>query len=299
MRIAQSRDQKIKMLVHGVQAGFIFLEGCLTLSVMTKSGGIGRAVGYTFGLCFLSVPALIYQVMVPMWTRAWRFANVYAYVFIDVLFSIFWLASFASIAAWNATGLSKDKSSSSNSPIKSSDGTCSYFAYGSPSKCEVSRAAVGFGVIICLLFIATTALGMKGVFEYRRTGIMPNGNVRVHGQGQWYGGEDQDKDTWNTNIDEHDPTRPSDVESRHENGESFHHHQTGYGQVPQADEEIHEQFDPHPGRPLSYGSTSSLSVAPPAYDPTAAPSALSPNVYEDTSGGRVHFPVGNYSEAFR
>jgi len=238
--------------------------------------------------------------MVPMWTRAWRFANVYAYVTIDILYSIFWLASFASIAAWNATGLSKGKSSSSDSPTTSSDGTCSSFAYGSSSKCEVSKASVGFGVVICLLFISTTALGMKGVFESKRSGSMPNGNSRVHNQAQWLGGEDQDKDTWNTNMDEHDPTtRPSDVENSPANGELFHSLQTGYGQVPQADEEAHEQFDPHPGRPLSYGSESNLSISPPAYDPMAAPSALSPGAYDDAPVGRVHFPTENYSEAFR
>jgi len=58
MRIAQSRDQKIKALVHGIQAGFIFLEGCLVLAIMTKSGGIGRAVGYTFGLVFATLGAI-------------------------------------------------------------------------------------------------------------------------------------------------------------------------------------------------------------------------------------------------
>lgn len=38
--------------------------------------------------CFLTIPALLYLVMVPMWTRTVRFANAYAYALIDILYTV-------------------------------------------------------------------------------------------------------------------------------------------------------------------------------------------------------------------
>ena len=111
------------------------------------------------------------------------------------------------------------------------------------------------------------------------------------------------KDIWNTNTDELDPSR----ESRENPFDERH----AYGQVSQTDlnhgivSAVNSSDDvrsvsAHPGRPLSYGSSTNLSIAPPAiYVETEAPSALSPNGYEQTPGGRFSFPNGNYNEAFR
>lgn len=37
--------------------------------------------------CFLSIPAIIYLVMVPMWSRTKKFANAYAFVAVDILYT--------------------------------------------------------------------------------------------------------------------------------------------------------------------------------------------------------------------
>lgn len=50
MRIPQTREQKIKAILHGAQAVFIFVAGCLTLAVMTKPGGLSGETGYMFAL---------------------------------------------------------------------------------------------------------------------------------------------------------------------------------------------------------------------------------------------------------
>ena len=247
-----------------------------------------------------------------MWTRAWRFANVYAYASIDIAFTILWFAAFVAVASWNSHGINQGEKDNNTSDGKNKGGNCDNFAYGSAQKCEVSRASVGFGVIICLLFGATTALSLMGVFKYRRTGIMPNGNSRVHGQAEQLA-EDPHKDPWNANTDELDPehedpfTDPRD--ERH-----------AYGQVPQEDaeqgvglllnsdrtghsntshdENLGESGEPHPGRPVSY-SSSTLSVAPPQYEEHVASSALSPGGYEHSPAGRVAFPSANYDTAYR
>jgi hypothetical protein len=50
MRIPQTKPQKLKALVHAVQALFIFVAGCLSLAVLTMSGGSSGTMGYMFGL---------------------------------------------------------------------------------------------------------------------------------------------------------------------------------------------------------------------------------------------------------
>jgi hypothetical protein len=268
-----------------------------------------------------------------MWTRAWRFANVYAYAAIDLLYTLLWFAAFIAVAVWQAGGV-KDKPSNKNNSRDDSNkkpsnesGSCSNFAYGSASKCEVAKASVGFGVIVFLLFAVTSAISVRDVLTYRKTGIMPNGNTRTHGQAEQVG-EDPNKDAWSTNTDELDQNHPSNRPST--SPEHDVDPRRAYGQIPEDEDQqnlLHrsslQHEDPfqdthsmtehgmHPGRPASFHSATSagLSIAPPpsyherppngdaALSPTGyvAPSALSPSDYEQTSGGRINFPQGNYS----
>ncbi|KAF2766807.1 hypothetical protein EJ03DRAFT_251257, partial [Teratosphaeria nubilosa] len=165
-----------KSIIHGVQASFIFITGCLSLAVLTMSGGTSGTTGFMFGLCFLSIIPLAYLVMVPIWTRAWKLANVYAYATLDILFAILWFAAFVAVAAWTNYGKTHPRSSDSDSGSSDSAKGCSNFAFGSRSKCQTSEATIGFAVIVFVLWCGTSYLSMKAVFEFRRTGIMPNGN---------------------------------------------------------------------------------------------------------------------------
>ena len=259
--------------------------------------------------------------MVPMWTRAWRFANVYAYTTLDLLFAVLWFAAFISVSTWEAQGIREGVNKGKDN--QKEDGSCSHFAYGSEAKCNTSKASVGFGVVIFLTFAVTSAISIHGLLKYRKTGIMPYGTSGNHGKAEQL--EDPNKDAWSSNIDELDPSHPADRESEDEPDQ-----RRAYGQIP-ADEEAEQsllqrptsQEDPfqdvhsthtltedgvHPGRPLSYESNTNLTIAPPSYheqappandralSPTGyiAPSALSPSDYEQTPGGRVNFPQGNY-----
>lgn len=48
---------------------------------------------HMFLQCFVTLPALIYLVMVPMWSRAQKFANAYAFAALDVLYTSAYFAS--------------------------------------------------------------------------------------------------------------------------------------------------------------------------------------------------------------
>lgn len=73
--------------------------------------------------CFLSVPPIIYQTMTPRFERSRKWANPYAFASLDLLYTFFWLTAFASLAAYNSTGL----------------------CFGA---CDVSKACVGMGFFI-------------------------------------------------------------------------------------------------------------------------------------------------------
>lgn len=61
MRIQQTKNQKIKAIVHFTQAFFIFIAGCLALAVLTKDGGTGAQIGYYFALVRLQTLDILEQ----------------------------------------------------------------------------------------------------------------------------------------------------------------------------------------------------------------------------------------------
>ena len=79
--------------------------------------------------------------MVPVWPRAKRFANAYAFAALDVFSTIFWLSAFASVIAWNNAG----KSAGAQKKKLPAPGNCTTFDYGSERKCKLSGATAGLG----------------------------------------------------------------------------------------------------------------------------------------------------------
>lgn len=113
--------------------------------------------------CWFSIPGLVYLVAVPIWPRARRFGNVYAFASVDMLYAILWFAAWVCVASYVAQGKAEgkdsdsDKKSDSSSNNKqtratnsdsSSKGGCDNWKYGSAAKCKISTATVIFGVVI-------------------------------------------------------------------------------------------------------------------------------------------------------
>ncbi|KAJ9631818.1 hypothetical protein H2203_000218 [Taxawa tesnikishii (nom. ined.)] len=210
--------------------------------------------------------------MVPAWTRAWRFASPYAYAVLDILFAILWFAAFISVATWNSAGIHqgvKDKKPSNDS------GSCSTFAYGSEAKCEVSKATVGLGVVLCITFILTGWISSYNGWRYFRTGELP-GNPHAYENPASI--EAQTKDAWSTDVDEIDQDDHAESHRAASRQDDEHH--------------LLESTDTnegrHPGRQLSYGGESHIE-----YDGRLTPSAISPVAQENQT--HVHMPSGNYS----
>lgn len=102
--------------------------------------------------------------MVPMWSRARRFANVYAFASVDSLAVILWLSAWAAVASYVSSGKGKGTGKGSG---------CDNFKYGSAGRCELGEAIIFFGVVEMLLFIATAVISLRAVMTFKRTGMMP------------------------------------------------------------------------------------------------------------------------------
>lgn len=83
--------------------------------------------------------------MVPMWSRAARFANAYAFLSIDAVYTVLWFAAFISIAMWNSKGLREGAKEENGDE---DNGNCTTFKFGPEAKCKLSRATVGMGAVV-------------------------------------------------------------------------------------------------------------------------------------------------------
>ncbi|KAJ5223500.1 hypothetical protein N7468_008042 [Penicillium chermesinum] len=169
-RLSGGNLGRTKNIIHFSQAFIIFIAWALTIAIWTKGGGVdGRTVFY-WVLCWISVPGLIYLTAVPMWPRARRFGNVYAFATVDILYAIFWFSAWVCLASYVAQGKSlgksttdsKDSDKSSTKTSRSADKTiraaqsttssppsgCDNWHYGDSTKCKLSTATTIIGVII-------------------------------------------------------------------------------------------------------------------------------------------------------
>ncbi|KAF2004502.1 hypothetical protein P154DRAFT_519362 [Amniculicola lignicola CBS 123094] len=285
MRVPQSYIQKCKVTAHTFQLIFIFIGLCITIAVLTKDGSSGGATKFYLALCFLTLPGLVYLVMVPMWSRAERFANAYAFVAADALYTIFWFSAFVAVAVYNTKGVREGEK---EKKIAEGDGNCTTFKFGPEAKCKLSRATVGFGIVIFIMFIITTSISAYYTIKFRKEGVLPYEGKEINPHHA--GGELPNKDNaWSTEIEAHD----SDDDDRHtERGGNQEEDEYALLHSTETDE------GRHPGRPLSWGDDRRASDG---YQGHPAPpyvnygddntSALSPGGYEEyRREGAAHGP---------
>jgi len=187
--------QTIKLAVHIAQLVFISVAWILDIIVFRSSASVDGRLGWAFGLCFLTLPAIIFLTMTPRFPRTRKLANPYALLAIDLVFCILWLSAFAAVANWNGAG------------------KCG-------SGCKVSKAVVGLGVFIWFFWIATTAMSVYGLLYYRREGYLPGASRAPHNAAMI----DPDKEAFSTapHDDEYAPVHNIDD---HE----IHDMESGYG----------------------------------------------------------------------
>ncbi|KAI4267535.1 MAG: hypothetical protein L6R38_008216 [Xanthoria sp. 2 TBL-2021] len=167
MRLPDNILQKSKIVLHGVQGLVIFLAWAITIAIFTKDGSTDGRVKYFFALCWFCIPLLIYQTAIPQFDRVKRFSNAYAHAVIDILLAIFWFAAFISVATWTTDGIK-------HGVARPGHEGCAAFKWGGgASKCHLSQAIIGMGVVVFILFLATSFISIKNLLYYRRNGSLP------------------------------------------------------------------------------------------------------------------------------
>jgi hypothetical protein len=246
--------QKIKLGVHIAQSTLILVAWCLEIATFHNAKSIDGRPGWYFGLCFLTVPAIIYLTMVHRFPRTRKWANPYALVSIDLIYAIFWISAFAAQASYNSSGKCK-------------------------GACGVSKGVVGFGVFIWLLWCLTTAMSLYGLAYYKREGYLP-GASRAPFNAQAI---DPDKEAFSTapHDDEYVPVHNAEEHEipDYEGGSSY----TGAGlgvntsSMGSRHDNAYGGYTP-PGLHENTGYTGYTTTAPPAA----------------SVDGRVRFPDGRY-----
>lgn len=240
MRVPQSYIQKCKVVAHVFQILLVFIAGCLTLAVITKDGGTGSATKYYIALCFLTGPGIIYLAMVPAWRRTKRFANVYAFLALDALYTILWFAAFIAVAMWNSKGI---RNGAVDAGAGKNNGNCTTFKFGNETKCKLSRSTVGLGAVVFILFGVTAGISSYFLIKFKREGVLPYESDKMNPH--YMSGETAKDNAWSTEIE---PQHYDDDDDRH----------TEHGGNQQEDEyallnSTETDEGRHPGRPLSWG----------------------------------------------
>jgi len=138
--------------------------------------------------CWLTIPILIYLTMVPMWSRARRFSNVYAFAALDMAGIVLWLSAWASMASYVAQGKSEGSADEDDNDNEDRGSGCDNFGYGSARRCQLSTGTTILGVFIMLGFCATALFSFRAVMNFKRTGIAPNQDMGGDmGSNQKYG----------------------------------------------------------------------------------------------------------------
>ncbi|OAQ77223.1 chaperone-binding protein [Purpureocillium lilacinum] len=144
----------VKLGLHSFQIILSFTVWCLEIATfVAKDAKIVGNNAWTFSVCFLSIPAWIYLIMTPRFSRARKFAEPHAMLVVDLLFTIIWLSAFATQAAYNTSGL------------------CG-------KGCSLSKAIVALGVFITLFFAGSTVVSAYTLQYYKFHGTLPGYDTR-------------------------------------------------------------------------------------------------------------------------
>ncbi|CAH0017248.1 unnamed protein product [Clonostachys rhizophaga] len=164
----------VKLGLHVAQLVISFVIWCLEIAVFRgEDAQIVGLNGWTFGVCFMSIPAWVYLIMTPRFDRTRHLANANAMLALDVAFVIIWLSAFSTQASYNAKEL------------------CG-------KACNLSAAIVGLGVVETVFWIATVIVSGFTWNYFKFHGSLPGYDNRK------LGGESIDPDKAAFSMAPHD-----------------------------------------------------------------------------------------------
>lgn len=218
--------------------------------------------------CFLTVPAIIYLTMTPRFPRTRRFANPYATVTVDIIFTILWLSAFSAVANWNGSG--RCHSACRVSRIIVVFGVLIWYVFPLSSfKIELSLCNLGYR----LLWTLAAAMSIYGTIYFRREGYLPGASRAPHNASMI----DPDKEAFSTAPhDEYAPVHDTDDNDIHDAGPSYSrthlpsYSNGGHGRSEYVSPHVQDENSAYEGYSAHGGSTNG------------------------STSGRVRFPDGRY-----
>lgn len=253
----------------------------MTIAYMVKGTFNGSNIIYYFVLCFLSIPAIIYNSMTLLFVRSRSWGNAYAFAALDIIFTILWLSAFAAVAAWNSADLCV-------------------------GACGIAKAMVGFGFFIFIFFVITSAISVYNAMYYRNHGSLPGSRIPNNASMI-----DPDAAAFSTAPhDEYAPIHGADKDDdrldRFDNelsaGPGRHPYEPdSYGYAPPHVGDEHEIDTSYGGSTIgnTYGGSAAGNFGAPSSTGGYRASSVAPD--EDTSyggasgtGNRIHFPQAPY-----
>lgn len=270
---------RIKTALHGTQALFVLVSGCVTIAYLVRPAYDGRPIIWYFVLCFLSIPAIIYNSLTPLFERSRKWGNAYAFAAVDVIYAILWLSAFAAVAAWTRHG----------------------YCFGA---CGLSKGMAGVGFFNFALFVLTSIISVYGAIYYSNHGTLPG--VRIPTNAAMI---DPDRDAFSTapHDDEYAPIHGGGGGGDNDNDKHDHlgrfDSEMGLGRMGSSSHHPYEpaSYDSAYGRPHveddadapPYSSIGSSS-GPYGNRPTSALSHQDMDTSYGGASGRAQFPHAPY-----
>lgn len=247
--------QKVDLGLHALQGVWgIVVMGVISAS-MLQEGPASGAAKFMFAMCWLNIPVLLYLTMAPRFPRTKIFAHPYWLIGMNVFYNILWFAAFVAVAVYTNKGIAagKDKETDEN---KKKAGGCAVFKAGTgetEKACTLNKSAVGCGVFMWFLWIATALIAGYAAFYFSKHSVSPFEDLTTPSHEI----QETTKDAFSGNDEyapinrhnRHDDYDDDDLESRarSQSAASSHYNSSTYSYGENA----------HPGRPVSWAAESS------------------------------------------
>ncbi|KAI0004008.1 hypothetical protein F4779DRAFT_621548 [Xylariaceae sp. FL0662B] len=236
--------------------------------------------GWTFGLCFLSIPAWLYLALAPRFERTRRAAQPHAMLLVDTIFAILWLSAFASQAAYNTAN------------------SCG-------QGCAVSKAIVGVSFFEILLWAATTAVSIYTLRYYQYNGTLPGYENMGRNQNI-----DPDKAAFSMAPHDEEAYAPVQSDDHNDDHNDNPYDPDSFSSRPMFDSDT--SYRPHSTSPAPHENPFDSSYRTQSHSPhnelysdpyashTSGPKIYAPPAAEDYDDNRpVQFPSANYDRTLR
>jgi hypothetical protein len=184
---------RVKLILHGIHGALAFIIFILEIVLFRSTDSlITGNNGWTFGMCFLTLPAILYLAMAPRWERTRRIAQPHAMLVVDVLWTILWVTAFATQASYNGRN------------------DCG-------QGCSVSRGIVAVAFFQIVFWAASAIVSVFTLKHYQNHGVLPGYENLDTGR---RGGENIDPDKAAFSMAPHDEEAyaPVHMDDRHDDG---------------------------------------------------------------------------------